>query len=96
MPSRNLPYDPGAIAESAEALDEDAILEHFGIEGSTTLPREMLDRTAAEDDDLAMLMRSRPLGGISVGREVYRIPVEGPVERFVDLFGRGPYPIVVL
>ncbi|HEX5455933.1 MAG TPA: hypothetical protein VFW77_01065 [Candidatus Saccharimonadales bacterium] len=88
--------EPGAVIECQEVLDEDAVLEHFGIPGSPTVPREALDGAVLEEEDVAMLLRAGTLGGTSVGKEVYRVKVEGAVEEFVDRFGWGPYPVVLL
>jgi hypothetical protein len=61
----------GPVADSPEVRAENEVLEAFGLNGSTIVPREIITGLAEEDVDSALLARSRPLGGISIGKETY-------------------------
>jgi hypothetical protein len=72
MARKIFPYK-GLVADSPEVQAENAILESFGIDGDVTMPSEVFTTGPVDQDaaDLDLLARSRPLGGVSIGKELY-------------------------
>lgn len=70
MPGKIFPYT-GLVADSPEVRAENALLEEFGIDGSVIMPGEVFTGPVEEDATAALLARARPLGGVSIGKDIY-------------------------